>query len=213
MNKVGIFGGSFNPVHFGHLLVAETALTALGLDHVIWVPTHRSTHKHTDCLSFDHRLKMVDCAIAQHPQFSVSKITARHEQPSFGIVTLQTLQMLYPGRQWFWILGLDTFQTLPKWPHLHQLMTDCTWLIAPRDHTWEACYRQAMTTGQELLDLDPTFPLKWHLLNMPPVDMSSSQIRIYYGQRGDSEQTGSRQAWVPPGVHAHIVAHRLYCPT
>lgn len=212
MNRIGIFGGSFNPVHCGHILVAETALIALGLDHVIWVPTYWPTHKHTDCFSFDHRLKMVDCAIAQHPQFSVSNITAQHKQPSFGILTLQALQSLHPGHQWFWILGLDTFQTLPRWPHLGQLMADCTWLIAPRTDTWETCRRSAIATCQDLLVHDSTLLPKWHLLEMPTVDISSSKIRQSYGL-GDPEQTRSIQAWLPPGVHAYILTHRLYCPT
>jgi nicotinate-nucleotide adenylyltransferase len=204
MERIGIFGGSFNPVHWGHFLVAETALKTQELDQVIWVPTYRPAHKPTDPSSFRHRLAMVRLAIAQNAQFRIANVTVQPEQPSFAIATLNDLQRSYPNQQWFWILGIDAFQTLPKWPHHQRLMAQCTWLIAPRTRPRALCCRDAIATCQAITANDPARICQWYLLDMPNLDLSSSQIRQ------QNSQGQSIQAQVPPAIHQYIKAHGLY---
>jgi nicotinate-nucleotide adenylyltransferase len=105
MRKVGILGGTFDPVHWGHLVIAETALSQVELDQVIWVPSPCPLHK--QAVIFKHRLEMVQRAIADHPAFIVSIAGFNHSKPSFAIETLIELQAVYPNTHWYWIVGLD----------------------------------------------------------------------------------------------------------
>ena len=96
MQKVAILGGTFDPIHWGHLVMAETALQQAALDQVIWVPTHIAPHKSQQPGStFEHRLQMVQRAIADHPAFSVTQVEANRVGPSYAITTLQDLQKLH----------------------------------------------------------------------------------------------------------------------
>ncbi|UBF25530.1 nicotinate (nicotinamide) nucleotide adenylyltransferase [Kovacikia minuta CCNUW1] len=146
MQNVAILGGTFNPIHWGHLLLAETALDQFGLDRVIWVPTCNPPHKDRDLLMFSHRLEMVRRAIADHSAFTVSDIDAHRCGVSYAITTLTDLQAFYPNTNWFWIIGIDAFQTLPKWRESEALMAQCTWLVAPR--RMSNGERQAAGSGQ-----------------------------------------------------------------
>ncbi len=211
MGNIGIFGGSFNPVHWGHLLVAETALKAVDLDLLIWVPTYRPTHKPASPLSFAHRLAMVESAIAHQSRFRVSDVSAGREEPSFAIATLKDLQAQYPGNQWFWVLGMDAFQTVQKWYQWDALQAQCTWLVAPRNNSPKAPQPKAEPQSTVAIAAEPwitapghTNSLRWHLLDMPLLTISSSQIRWQHRQ-GESISDA-----VPPSVHEYIATHGLY---
>ena len=132
MSKIAIFGGTFNPIHWGHLLLAETAFDQFHLDRVLWVPTFRPVYKAQPLLAFEHRLAMVHRAIADHPAFAVSAIDAQQSGTSYAIATFIALQALEPGAIWYWIVGSDAFQSLPKWQGSQTLMAQCRWLVAPR---------------------------------------------------------------------------------
>ncbi|NJR58467.1 MAG: nicotinate (nicotinamide) nucleotide adenylyltransferase, partial [Cyanobacteria bacterium CRU_2_1] len=128
-----IFGGTFNPIHWGHLLMAETALSQFNLHQVIWVPTYRPFYKSsTELLAFHHRLEMVQRAIASHPHFTVFTSEQSHPDAAYAIHTLLELQLFYPNSQWYWIIGLDAFQSLPRWHRRQEWIEQCDWLVAPR---------------------------------------------------------------------------------
>jgi nicotinate-nucleotide adenylyltransferase len=216
--KLAIFGGTFNPVHWGHLLVAETALDQFALDRVIWVPTYCPAYKPpTDLLSFQHRTEMVRRAIESNPDFSLSTIEQDQPSPSYAVHTLMNLQAIYPNTDWYWIVGLDTFQTLPHWYRHQELVSQCSWLVTPR--------RKQQTLGNsdreihnlpspqssfllcqkvaQMLTVESLVP-KWHLLNMPLVEISSSLIR----QRCRTQH--SIRYLVPESVQNYIIQQRLY---
>jgi nicotinate-nucleotide adenylyltransferase len=130
--KIAIFGGAFNPLHYGHLLLAQTALQQCALECVIWVPAYSPPHKPEHLLAFQHRLEMVRRAIANHPAFAVSDIEATQTGVSYAIATFTALQTRHPTADWFWIVGMDAFQTLPRWYRSAELIPQCTWLVAPR---------------------------------------------------------------------------------
>jgi nicotinate-nucleotide adenylyltransferase len=204
MGNIGIFGGSFNPVHRGHLLVAETALKAVDLDPLIWVPTYRPTHKPACSLSFAHRLAMVELAIAHQPRFRASDVSAWRDEPSYAIATLKALQAQYPDNQWFWILGMDAFQTLEKWYQSDVLRAQCTWLVAPRDPLRAPRQTTAIVAEPQSSPPSNAYPLRWHLLDMTPLAISSSQIRCQHRQGESIDDT------VPPLVREYIGTHGLY---
>lgn len=199
MKTIAIFGGSFNPVHWGHRLIAETALNQVALDRVIWIPTYCPPHKPQTLLEFPHRLEMVQRAIVDQPLFLASDIEAQRGGRSFAITTWQDLQTQYPQVDWYWIIGMDAFQTLPQWPGYEQLARQCIWLIAPR-----TCQSLAPIDAVTQQMAQRSISLRWQLLSIAPIDLSSSMVR----QRCQVGQ--SINDLVPEAVRLYIVAHNLY---
>jgi nicotinate-nucleotide adenylyltransferase len=198
--KIGIFGGTFNPIHWGHLLVAETALDQFELSRVIWVPTFRPAYKSVELLEFEHRLELVKQAIADHPEFWISDIERQHQGTSYALTTLHHLEALYPKSDWYWIIGLDAFQSLPHWYGSTAIATQCTWLIAPREAQRDA--KNSATVCLQVADyfIKQKIPFYWHLLNMPQVEISSSLIRDYW------QQGRSLRYLVPDAVRHYLTA-------
>lgn len=219
MQKVAILGGTFDPIHWGHLVIAETALQQADLDLVIWVPTRLAPHKSPQLGStFEHRLQMVQRAIADHPAFVVAPVEADRMGPSYAIATLKDLQKLHPTAQWYWIIGLDAFQTLPRWYCRLELATTCHWLIAPRTQALteahsteipdcELGWTKAMIEGyQKVMELmaQNSMTLRGQRLQMPALSVSSSLIRQYCCAHH------SIRYLVPEPVRNYIAAHHLY---
>ncbi|MCU0541886.1 MAG: nicotinate (nicotinamide) nucleotide adenylyltransferase [Oscillatoriaceae cyanobacterium Prado104] len=132
MGKIAIFGGTFDPVHWGHLLVAQVAVSQFQLDRVLWMPDRVSPHKsRPDLAAFDRRREMVALAIAGRSNFVLAPLEA-NAGTSFAIDTLLYLKNLYPDDRHYWIIGVDAFQTLPKWHRCAEIGKLCDWLVAPR---------------------------------------------------------------------------------
>ena len=217
MQKLAILGGTFNPVHQGHLSAANTVLHQVNVDQILWVPTYCPAYKATkDLLHFAHRWEMVHCVTASSPRFSPIALITPH---SFAIDTLTALQMQYPNSEWYWILGLDSFQSLPQWHRRHELVPQCTWLIAPRITASSqpvqessqaiASISASITTtceqvGQRLAA--EAISLQWQLLDMPLVQVSSSLVRQYCRDGKPIDHL------VPDCVGRYIGKHHLYKP-
>lgn len=116
MRSVGVFGGTFDPVHWGHLLIAETAFSRLPLDEVIWLPTCAPPYKQT-ARQYKERLEMVQLAIADRPGFSTLPI--KNIEAIDAIDAAIALPDIYTQTRWYWILGIDAFATLPRWQRRH----------------------------------------------------------------------------------------------
>ncbi|MCW6038231.1 nicotinate-nicotinamide nucleotide adenylyltransferase, partial [Spirulina subsalsa FACHB-351] len=130
--KRGILGGTFDPIHQGHLTLAQVALTQGQLDQILWIPDGDAPHKAQKRRSpYVDRCSMVEQAIAPYPHFHL-EIPPAHPTPHYSIHTFQHLQATYPPSEWYWIVGFDTFQTLPRWYQRHQLIPALQWLVAPR---------------------------------------------------------------------------------
>ncbi|MBV9387624.1 MAG: nicotinate (nicotinamide) nucleotide adenylyltransferase, partial [Chroococcidiopsidaceae cyanobacterium CP_BM_ER_R8_30] len=130
MRKIAILGGTFDPVHWGHLLMAQMALNQTDIEQVIWVPTGCPPHKLAT--KFEYRSEMVQEAISDHPAFIISPLAKNDSGPTYAIKTLIDLQAFYPNTYWYWIVGLDTFQTLPHWYRRWEMALMCDWLVGPR---------------------------------------------------------------------------------
>lgn len=208
MARVAIFGGTFDPVHWGHLLLAETASSLLDLERVIWVPARRPPHKQG--IAYEHRRAMVERAIANNPAFALAPEKPNHAAPDYAIETLLNLQETYPNRHWYWIVGLDTFQTLPLWYRREQLVPACDWLVAPRlamgDSAREGLDAWENSLCQQVAEklAAENISIRWHLLQMPLVGISSSLIRQY------CRQHRSIRYLVPEAVRSYIATHNLY---
>ncbi|HEY9641012.1 MAG TPA: nicotinate (nicotinamide) nucleotide adenylyltransferase [Coleofasciculaceae cyanobacterium] len=205
MRKQAILGGTFNPVHWGHLLMAETALDQFALDQVIWVPARRPLHKSSiDLANFEKRLEMVKLAIASHPRFVLSTIEQNPSSLSYAIDIFLDLQAVHPDTHWYWIIGFDAFQTLPRWYRRQELAERCTWLVAPR---WDSeSGNRGMADCQQIAEkmAAEAIEIQWQLLEMPLVGLSSGLIRRYCRDRR------SIRYLVPDPVRRYILEQKLY---
>ncbi len=206
MQKIAILGGTFNPVHLGHLQIALTAQAQLQLQRVIWLPTCQPFHKQqATSASFEQRLEMVRLAIARHNRFELNSAAA----DSYAIDMLQRLQAVYPQSQWYWLIGQDALQTLPRWKGRQALAETCCWLVAPRANLTNLAnlaQDAPEVTCQQVAEtmLKQAMPICWQLLRMPTMPISSSLIR----QR--RQQGQSIREFVPEPVEQYILAHQLY---
>ncbi len=222
MKNFAVLGGTFNPIHLGHLLVAETALDQAQLDQIIWVPAYHPPHKSESeiLLSFAHRYEMVQRAIVTHPNFVASAIEQLQLGNSYALHTLQALQSAYPNCRWSWIIGLDAFRSLPHWYGCQTLVEQCRWLVAPRSDS-SSVQGQGDLVSLEKNSLEKNSPekicfevektlaarsimLRWQMLEMPLVEISSSLVRRY------CQEQRSIRYWVPDAVRDYILAQKLY---
>ncbi|MBI1953002.1 MAG: nicotinate (nicotinamide) nucleotide adenylyltransferase [Candidatus Omnitrophica bacterium] len=133
--KIGLFGGTFNPVHRGHLLLAEGAQRALGLDRLLWVVSGIPPHKVPDPLiAPEHRYEMVRLAVAGQARFEPSRIEMDQPGPSYTIDTVRRLQAGPPGRaaEWFLLVGSDSAGELPTWKSFESLKAMVQIVVIPR---------------------------------------------------------------------------------
>lgn len=211
MGKVAILGGTFDPVHLGHLLLAETAVSQMNLNQVIWVPAYHPPHKQG--LAYQHRRFMLERAIADNPAFLLYEVETARTGPDYAITTLSNLQETYPNCQWYWIIGLDAFQTLPRWYLREKLIPACDWLVAPRPGDVTASAPLFNTSDNSSLELcqqvaqklaEQNIAVRWQLLQMPEVGISSTLIRQY------CRQGRSIRYLVPEPVRTYINSHNLY---
>jgi nicotinate-nucleotide adenylyltransferase len=203
-SRLAILGGAFNPPHWGHIRLAQTAQTQACLDGVLWIPSDVPPHKAEEALpAWQIRHDLVQQAIAPYPTFQVWPTPP----PAYGVDLLeQVISSVAPPTQWFWTVGFDTFQTLPRWYRVQGVAPRCTWLVAPRlspDGQGPGVMeqqQQAHHIAQTLRDRD--ISITWHWLDHPPCLLSSSQVR-HHCRHGQSIQT-----LVPPAIASALP--RLY---
>ena len=132
--KLGILGGSFNPIHRCHLSIAESARRLLHLDQVLFIPTGDPPHKQSGTLaSAQHRYRMVQLAIQDQPAFALTDIEIRRSGKSYSIDTVRALQAEYgPDTELFFIIGLDAFLDLYSWKEAEHLLTLCHFVVISR---------------------------------------------------------------------------------
>jgi nicotinate-nucleotide adenylyltransferase len=192
--KIGVYGGSFDPIHKGHLEVARHAMEHLKLDEVIFVPNNQNPIKNKANASAKDRLEMVRLAIADNPGFSVSDIETSRKGPSFMQETLMQLQFVRPGDYWL-ITGTDTLRTLTEWKNWQKILRMVRFGVAIRGH---------FNFEDSVKFVDPLILEKVDHVPMPPVDISSTEVR-------DSLKRGRPvSAWVPESVVNYIKANKLY---
>ncbi len=131
--KIGILGGTFNPIHYGHLILGEQVLGQLGLDRVILVPTYLPPHKSgAGVIAAERRLKMAELAVEDNPHFEVSDIEVRRKGKSYTIDTLRAVKKNYPSAGLFFICGSDLVSEIPTWKDVGEIYKMATFVLAKR---------------------------------------------------------------------------------
>ena len=133
MKKTGLFFGSFNPIHIGHMVLANYMLSFTDLDEVWFVisPHNPLKEKHT-LLAQNHRLNMVRLAIENHPKFKASDVEFKLSQPSYTIHTLSHLKEKYPKKSFHLLMGMDNLQNFHKWKNYEQILNNHSIYVYPR---------------------------------------------------------------------------------
>ena len=212
--RVGILGGTFDPVHNGHLAIAEAVRQALALSGILFVPAFLPPHKPTYAISaFQHRAAMLDLAVADRPGCSVSRLEAERKGPSYSIDTLRTLAHGFGKDVYlFFIIGMDAFAEISTWKEQGELLDHASFVVVGRpDHCKQSC-------GQTVAANFPGYAFNeaagcWqgnpgqgaiHPVTMPPIKVSSTEIREAV------RQGRSISNLVPVAVADYIEAHALY---
>ncbi len=189
MKKIGILGGTFNPVHIGHLVVAQTALEELGLDCIYFVPCYLPPLKSTkNLVGAKKRTEMVRQAIDGNKSFKISDFEIQNRGKSYTIDTVKFFHDKFPKKtKFFFIIGEDACSGLDKWKDIDDLKKLVSFVALTRPSKIKSkCY------------------LKVKNITMPGIDVSSSQIRSYV-RRGKSVKY-----LVPLKVDEYIKKHKLY---
>ena len=217
--RLGLLGGSFDPVHNGHLAIAQQTREALGLNQILLIPTNHPPHKPNSRLAPAHdRYEMVRLAIASDPSLAISDVEIRRPGKSYSIDTIRLLQQEYGVHtQLFFLIGLDAFLDFPSWRAPLTLLELCSFVVLSRPGL---SFRSLTTVSLlppisplSLADLDAgrisriEVPLgTQHLtcLRLPPCTVSASDIRVRIRQGLPVANL------LPPLVESYILRHHLY---
>lgn len=131
--NIGVYGGTFNPIHFGHLRTAEEVFYKFKLNKVIFIPCAQPPHKHSsDIIDPLHRLKMATLSITGNEHFSVSDLEVVRQGKSYTILTIRELKKQNPEADIFFILGLDAFSEINTWRHYKELFSETNFIVTTR---------------------------------------------------------------------------------
>jgi nicotinate-nucleotide adenylyltransferase len=217
--RLGLLGGTFNPIHNGHLAIARQTREALGLDRILFIPTGDPPHKSHDNLApAKHRYEMVRLAIASDPLFSISDVELRRTGKSYSIDTIRVVQQEYGAdTTLFFLIGLDAFLDFQSWREPEALLSLCSFVIISRPGL---SFQSLSTMGllpplpiRSLADLDAGCRSIWEVqigmhrlicLRLPPSEVAASDIRKRIGQNMPVANL------LPPLVQSYILDHHLY---
>ena len=170
--KVGIMGGTFDPIHYGHLILAQNALDTFSLDEILFVPSGTPWLKEsTKVLSKNKRVSMTGMAIEDNPDFALSTIEIDREGNSYSYETVEELKRLQPNTDFYFIMGADSLLEIERWKHPDRLMTACTLLVAVRDD----CDREGLE--KQIIYLTDKYQADIKILPANRIDISSTKIR------------------------------------
>jgi len=203
--RLVVFGGTFDPVHSGHVELANHILQLEKADEVMFVPTLHPPHKEEDLVaSSEHRLAMLRLVIEENPAFSYSDIELqRTDSKSYTIDTLSILSKIYPGDQLFFLMGMDCLSTLHSWHRFGELVNSYNFIIYPRPGVRMPYYAELVPyfgehNAQKLLS--SILPDE----DLPTWDISSTD------SRGACHRGGDLSRYLPGPVWAYIQQHNLY---
>lgn len=196
MSRIGILGGTFDPVHHGHLIMASYAAHDLALDRVLIMPAQTPPHKLGKTISpAEDRVAMVRLAIVPDSRLELSTLDLQSSEPSYTATLLNRAQAQHPGDELVFIIGADSLRDFPTWYRPDLIVQQAGLAIARRP---------GIEIDESMLDAVPGLRERSTVFTSPLIDISSTDIR-------DRVQAGKPITWlVPPSVEQYIVRHSLY---
>lgn len=203
--RIGIFGGSFDPVHIGHLLAAECCREQAGLDRVLFVPTAIQPHKqHRQPAAGQHRLEMLALATGGHDAFAVSDDELARGDVSYTVDTLERLKARHPGDELLLILGPDAFLSLPTWREPRRIVELAGLIAVERESLDDLSGTASRAALEPLLGRDRLDRVIAERVRLPAIGIRASDLRAAVAA-GKSIRYRT-----PRAVEHYIATHRLY---
>ena len=213
--RIGLFGGTFNPIHSGHLKAAEIVLNRFFLDEVLFIPSYIPPHKEYRGIADPrHRLKMVELAVRPFPRFVPSSLEIDAQERSYSIITLGKVKKLYPRSLIFFILGIDAFLEIDTWKEYQRVLEQCSFVVISRPgfHLGDAENvlggeiegKMFLVPGTKAINPDMLANYRIFLLPIDALSIASTEIRkrVRMGE--------SIKGMVPGEVEAYIKKIKLY---
>lgn len=198
--KIGIMGGTFDPVHVGHLILGEKAYEQLGLDRVWFMPSGNPPHKRNrqDRASNEERISMVQKAIEGNPHFELSLIEMNEDGYTYTYRTLERLKQENPDTDYYFIIGADSLYDFATWKEPARICRACTIVVAARNHV------PTLSLDQEMTYLSHQYGGCFIRLDTLNIDISSQLIRQWI------QEGKSLRYYVPDPVVSYIREHHIY---
>lgn len=199
MKKIGIMGGTFNPIHIGHLMIAQRAYEEYHLDQIVFLPNGNPPHKDkNNVLDAAYRAEMVKLAIQYRPEFVFSDLEIEREYFSYTSDTLAHFCSMDPDAAYYFIVGADSLDYMDQWHEPQEIFSRATILAAPRGNLDQG------KMEEKIQELEDKFHASISLLHLPNVAISSNWIRK------NIQEGYSIHYYVTDEVEAYIREHHLY---
>jgi nicotinate-nucleotide adenylyltransferase len=197
--RIGLFGGTFDPPHIGHLILAAEAYSQLGLDRLLWVLTPNPPHKRGRSITpLEYRLEMVRLAIAADHRFELSRVDIDRKPPHYALDTVNIVARQNPTRDLTYIMGGDSLSELPTWHQPARLVAAL--------HSIGVMRRPGDRVDLPALEkIIPGLTAKVRYLDVPLIDIAAHEIRRR------AENGLPFRYFLPPAVFEYILEHNLYC--
>ena len=202
--KIILFGGTFDPIHKGHIEVAEAAAEKIGSTKIILIPARRSPHKKQKPAASDtDRIAMLKLAIANKNIFHISAIELNRAEPSYTIDTVRHLRQQF-GQDctFYWLLGADMLKDLPKWHKIDELLNECSISVMNRSGFDKPDFESLVNE----LSAENVKKLRENAIETPLIEISSTEIRQKLAQDEDTSR------YLHHDVQNYIKRHKLYTP-
>jgi nicotinate-nucleotide adenylyltransferase len=198
MKKAGIMGGTFNPIHIGHLIAAQEVLERLELDYIIFLPAGNPPHKaESDVIEANHRYEMVKLAVEKNNRFYISDIEIKREGKTYTYDTLIELKKFYYDVEFSFLLGYDTLRDMDTWKRVDEVFKLTSFVVVNRGNLPE-------DMNEEINKKKTYYDAKISVVSIPEIDISSTEIR-------DRISKGRNvQYLVPEKVNDYILTQGLY---
>ena len=197
--KIGIIGGTFDPIHNGHLIIGEYARTSLKLDKVIFIPVGIACHKDNKNISNSKtRVKMIDIAIESNPYFEQSLVEIERKDVAYTIDTITSLKEKYIEDELYFIMGGDSVFQIESWKDSKKLMKLCKFIVLDRG------YRSKNDLKNKIAELETLYGMEIEEINSPIIEISSTEIR------NRVKNNFSIKYLLPEVLENYIIKNKLY---
>ena len=200
MAEIGIMGGTFDPVHNGHLLLGKQAYLEYRLDQIWFMPSGIPPHKKDHVVTaVEDRLNMVSLAVEPYPYFLCSDFESKRQGNTYTAETLRLLRTKSPAHRFYFIIGADSLYQIENWYHPEKVMEQAVLLVANREYEQAFC-----PITEQISYLEKQYGADIRLLHCKEVDISSGELREMARQGKELHQ------YIPKCVEEYILSHKIY---
>lgn len=200
-NKTAILGGTFDPIHNGHIEIAKQVIAKLNFDKVIFIPNKNPPHRNQPIASSEHRLKMLQLAINNNKDFDISTCELDRDGPSYMVDTIEYLTSIKVNNKPWLIIGQDAFDHLPQWHNFERLIKLCGFIVITRH----------LNNEHLASDWLKNYNIDMIKLDIPPIDISSTEIRkLLKNHRNSPQKSNYLNKTLPKQVVRYIQDNNLY---